>query len=596
MISFKNVDITGGFWAERQKINRETTVYSVYDRFKSTGRISTMDCSYKEGDPYKPHIYWGSDVFKWMEGAAYILAKKEDKKLHKLVNDVIDDVEKGVDENGYYNSYFNSIGITEPKFADRDKHELYSVGHMIEAAVALYNATGEDRLLKIAIKNTDYIDRVFRIEHSAKFITPGHEEIELALIKLYDLLKEPKYLELAKFFVLQRGKTKEQEIFANDGGVYSQSHTDVLHQTEAVGHAVRAVYLYCAIADLAKRLNDEELQKAAETLFDNIADKKMYITGGIGAQILGEAFSCGYDLPNRDAYAETCAAIGLAMFALRLNNQNEEEPCSEYADVIEKAIYNGMLSGVSLSGDAFFYENPLAVDLDALNIPRGHAYCTQRKKVFECSCCPPNITRIIASIGDYIYSQNKSRLFVNQYIQNKAEINGKKVEITTEYPKNGKIFIKTENKEIALRKPCWCKKVICSQKYTEKNGYLYFNDNEIKIEFLMEPEFYYANNKVHADIFKTALQYGPVVYCLEEQDQNESVFALKVNVNEKPKLINETFGGLNIIKAFGEVVNYSENSLYTAQKPKLKNAVLKYIPYFSFANRGEDNMTVWVNY
>ena len=590
-VPFYDLDITGGFWQERQQTVVEKTVWAVYDRFKETGRIDTMDCQKHD---IKPHVFWGSDVVKWMEGAAYILKKHPNEKLLGLVNELVEKIEQGTKEDGYYNSYYNNPEVEEPRFTDRNAHELYSSGHMFEAGVALQQVLEDDRLLKICQRNADLIDRIFREEDSANFVTPGHEEIELALVRLYKVTKDSRYLDLSEFFMRRRGaNNKDTSIYVNDNGEYAQFHAPVTEQEEALGHAVRAVYLYCAIADLALERNDAELKAAAERLFDNIYNQKMYITGGIGSQPAGETFTMAYHLPNRTAYAETCAALGLALFARRMTLLN---PDARYGDAAERALYNGMISGLSLDGEAFFYENPLEIDHARLGMPKGHDHATQRKKVFSCSCCPPNLVRLIPSIADFLYTFDENYLYVHQYMENRGLAANAAITMETEYPVKGKVTVRFGgDKKLALRRPAWCRRVITDQPYTEKLGYLYFESNEVTIDFVMEPTFYTASDAVHEDAGRTALMRGPIVYCLESQDQPASVFRCRVNPQAPVKVLEETFGGYPLLEAEGFVIP-EQTALYapvdeaTAPQP----CKLRYIPFYTFANRGEDDMQVWV--
>ena len=590
-VPFYDLDITGGFWQERQQTVMEKTVWAVYDRFKETGRIDTMDCQKHD---IKPHVFWGSDVVKWMEGAAYILKQHPNEKLLALINELVDKIEQGTKEDGYYNSYYNNPEVEEPRFTDRNAHELYSSGHMFEAGVALQQALGDDRLLKICQRNADLIDRVFREEDSANFVTPGHEEIELALVRLYKATGDRRYLDLSEFFVRRRGaNNKDTSIYVNDNGEYAQFHAPVTEQEEALGHSVRAVYLYCAIADLALELDDADLKAAAERLFDNIYNKKMYITGGIGSQPAGETFTMAYHLPNRTAYAETCAALGLALFARRMTLLT---PDARYGDAAERALYNGMISGLSLDGEAFFYENPLEIDHARLGMPKGHDHATKRQKVFGCSCCPPNLVRLIPSIADFLYTFDEAYLYIHQYMANRGTAAKAAVIMETDYPVNGKVSVRFEgDKKLALRRPAWCRRVITDQPYTEKLGYLYFDTNEVTIEFVMEPVFYTASDAVHEDAGRVALMRGPIVYCLESQDQPASIFRCRVNTQAPVKVMEETFGGYPLLEAEGYIIP-EQKALYApvdaAAAPQ--QCKLRYIPFYTFANRGEDDMQVWV--
>ena len=477
-ITFDKINITDGFWKARQDLNKTVTVNAVWNRFSDTGRIKAFEFKWKEGDDCKPHIFWDSDVAKWIESAAYIIHKSPDKELEDKIEWLIDRIEENQHSDGYFNLYYT---LCEPgkRFTDRTCHELYCLGHLIEAAVAYYNATGKDRFIKILCKYLGLVEKVFVKENSAAFITPGHEEIELALFKLYNCTGNERWLELAMFFLDMRGTVPhDQSLYEGTHPKYSQSHLPVREQFEAEGHCVRACYLYSAMADAALMKNDEKLRLACEKIFDDIVNKKMYITGGLGSTHKGEAFTVAYDLPNETAYAETCAAISLAFFAQRMFILTGE---SKYADVIERVMYNGILSGISLDGISFFYVNPLEINL--INHTR-HACVTngdplpitQRKEVFDCSCCPPNLTRFIASVGDYIYAQNDDAVFVNQFIASSYEENGQSISIATEYPSQGTVEIKSSfNKAVAVRIPSWCSSFTASAPYTRKGGYIYFD-------------------------------------------------------------------------------------------------------------------------
>ena len=587
-VSFYDLKITDGFWADKQKLNKETTLWAVYEQFEKTGRISTMDC--RRSDTNR-HLFYASDVFKWVEGAAYILEETKDEKLLKAVNEIVDMVDFGCLEDGYYNSYFNSPQIEEERFTNRDRHELYTFGHMFEAGVALYHATGNEKLLNICRRSAELIYRIFVEEDSASFVTPGHEEIELALVKLYQATGEKNYLELSEFFVMERGK-HEQKDATNFAPEYSQSQAPVTEQEEAVGHAVRAVYLYAAIADLAAEKKDKQLFDAAERLFTDIYKNKMYITGGIGSVAVWECFSTAYHLPNQMAYAETCAALGLALFCRRMYAM---VPDGRYGDVAERALLNGMMSGVSLSGDAFFYVNPLEVDLERIDIPKTKVPLTQRQKVFSCSCCPPNLVRLIPSIGDFIYTYDEQSLYIHQYIANEGIVDGKHVLIETKYPVDGNIKVTyAGEKKLVLRKPGWCDEVITETAYKEKQGYLYFETNTVEIEFVMKPVFYESSYRVHENTGRVALMRGPVVYCVEEQDQDYPIFRTKVDTSEPVIVTEEMYGGLPILCGNGICTDGTEELYTPLVKRKEQSCKLKFIPYYTFANRGEDNMQVWM--
>ncbi len=588
-VPFYDLSVTEGFWAERQKTVRDTTVWAVYDRFEETGRNITMDC---KDHGVKPHIFWGSDVVKWMEGAAYLLKQQPNDELWQKVDALIRAIVEGTGEDGYYNSYFNSPYAEWPRFSNRDKHELYSLGHMMEAAVALHDI-GDDRLMEVCRRNALYVYRVFCEEESAAFVTPGHEEIELALYRMYETTGYKLYLDLATFFVDRRGKESkdgEHTVFTKKQD-YCQAHLPVREQATAEGHSVRALYLYSGMADLAEELEDEGLRKAVRALFDDMYYKKMYITGGYGSNDQGERFTIPYHLPNREAYTETCAALAMVLFAARLYRT---EPDGKYGDAAERAMYNGMISGLSLDGDAFFYTNPLEMDLSRKDIPQGYNPKTVRQKVFGCSCCPPNIVRIVPSIADFVYSYNEEYLFVHQYIATEGKVDGKAVKMSTLYPADGKVHIEYSGKKLALRRPAWCTEIVCDAPYREEKGYLYFDTERVDIEFVMKPVFYTASTHVHEDAGRVALLRGPIVYCIETQDQQAEVFRCRIDPSAPVKVLSETFGGYPILEAAGAILPEQE-SLYAPYAPTaLQPTTLRLIPYYAFANRGEDDMQVWM--
>lgn len=607
-VSFKNVEITDGFWKEKQYLNKNVTVHAVKDRFEDTGRFEAFRCNRKEGMDKKPHFFWDSDIAKWLEAAAYIIQKEPSPLLEKKVDEVVDLIEKNQCEDGYFNIYYT---VVEPgnRFTNRDRHELYCAGHLTEAAVAYYDATGKDKFLKCMCKYIDCIEKAFKTDKTAAFKTPGHEEIELALVKLYRCTGEKRYLELSKYFIDKRGTEKEE--LGNDWTTarYYQSHKPCREQFTAEGHSVRACYLYTGMADIAREYSDSELLNACKKIFDDIYNKKMYITAGVGQSHHGEAFTVAYDLRNGQAYTETCASIALAMFCLRMQNLELD---SRYGDVIERAIYNGILSGLSLDGKSFFYENPLEIDLEFHNrnvsLPKEKERfpITQRVEVFSCSCCPPNITRFIASIGDYIYAYGDKTVFVHQFVSSNADINGIKVKQFSGFPYDGNVnieIINTNAKFIAIRIPGYSKEhftVLNNGKkaeYEVKNGYAFielFDKNEIKICFDLSPKCVFANPGVHEDAGRCAIVAGPLVYCAESCDNGKNL--LSFGIPEKfcyEYVKNEELGTTDIITDVLKTDFENCDMLYSFTR-KTENAKLHLIPYFAFANRGECDMEVWL--
>ncbi len=603
LIDFRKTDITDGFWLKKTDLVSEVSVFNVYKRFKETGRFDALSCKWKNGEPNEPHIFWDSDIAKWIESVAFILEKRENAQLQKYVDDAIDLIAENQEECGYFNSCYQVHD--KPRWSDRTDHELYCAGHFVEAAVAYYRATGKRKLLDVMEKYLEYIKKVFMEDKSASFITPGHEEIELALIKLYELTDNKKYLDMCSFFIDNRGNDTDVE-YNGVAHKYSQSHLPVRQQKTAEGHCVRACYLYTAMADLARHTGDEELLDSCKKIFDDIADRKMYITGGIGSAGRGEAFTIPYDLPDLTAYSESCAALSLAWFAQRMLLLEND---SKYADVIERILYNNALSSISLDGKAFFYVNPLAIRTHLLNRntsqldTREWLPQTERKEVFDCSCCPPNITRFIASVADFLYTYDENTLYVHQYMNSTTKTDKFTVSQKTDYPNNGNIEIKAEGiGTVALRIPSWCNNytvTVNGMKVTPelKNGYIYIkNDSSvINLSFDMTPFIVYPSSKIRDCIGRVAVQRGPVVYCAESvrNDFNIMTFRLDSKTEFTEKLCETC--GTYMLTAKGRIPVESE-SLYSRECEKYIDTEIKLIPYYAFANHGESDMEVFMYY
>lgn len=592
-VDFSRVSLEDGFWKKRYDLNKDVSVHAVYERFNETGRIDAL--LFRFDEKAELHIYYDSDTAKWIEAVSYLIINGEKyPKYEKIIDAVADALEKN-NIDGYIDSYFIQ---REPNniYKIRTAHELYCLGHMIEAAIAYDRATGKNKLLTVCENAVDHAIRAFVTEKTAAFKTCGHEEIELALIKLYRYTKEKKYLDFAMFFLNARGVEKEEGYdFARPE--YDQRNKPVRELQAAEGHAVRAVYLYIAMADAAAETGDKELMLAAERLFDSITEKRMYVTGGIGSECLGENFTCDYDLPNLHAYSESCAAIGLALFALTMQQSHDN---AKYADVIERVLYNSMLSSTSLDGKSFFYENPLEITLaekhkdNTLKNP-PHLPIAHRKEVFDCSCCPPNINRIFARIADFIYSEDGDNLYVWQYMHSRFGDANKSAVMETDFPISGKIEIRSKGYgKIFVRKPSWCDGIKANRGYAEENGCLVFDGGEdIKIDFGMPICFVEANPGVWEDGGKVALARGPVVYCLEGVDNPSPLWALSVNTNAAPTEKYTDFCSLPILemparkdKPFAE--------LYRKAEHKTESVTLKFIPYYTFANREECDMRVFI--
>ncbi len=594
IFAYDKVDLISGYLFDKQEMNRKITVNAVYDRFAETGRIEAFDFNYREGDEIKPHIFWDSDVAKWMEGAAYILNKHNDPALEKKVEELIERIRQHQGEDGYFNIYFTVVAPND-RFTNRDKHELYCAGHLIEAAVAYAEATGKEEFLSLMKKYVDYIRKVFleKAEGVVRpaFETPGHEEIELALLRLYNYTKDPRHLELAAHFINTRGTAEEP--WKTE---YNQSHLPVREQTQAVGHAVRALYLYSGMASLAKETGDESLVKACKTLWQDLTERKMYITGAYGSTNIGEAFTSAYDLPADTAYAETCAAIAMVFFG---NRMLALENNAEYADAVERSLYNGVLSGLSLDGKSFFYVNPLEINLTERfeNEWGKRKYSiTERVECFRCSCCPPNVIRLLASLGNYIYGQEGDTLYVNQYMASTLKDGEVSATMTTDYPRTGSVKLTAAGvTRIALRIPSWCDKFTLSKPYTMEKGYAVVENDGTEVELTMDmtPTAVFADPRVIRAANRLAITRGPVVYCAEAVDNGKELHAFTVSPDFSYTETFETEFGLPTLEITAEKKQSFDGVLYAHKPPVRTAATLRIIPYNAFANRGESDMTVW---
>ncbi|MDE6566854.1 MAG: glycoside hydrolase family 127 protein [Lachnospiraceae bacterium] len=580
-------------------------------------------------DNFYGFVFQDSDLYKWIEAVAYSLIRYPDADQEKQADDAIDLICAAQQEDGYLDTYYILNGKNKIFSNLRDHHELYCFGHLVEAAVAYYQATGKDKLLHAARRFADYIADFFGAEEGKCKGYPGHEIAEMALVRLYEVTGEQKYLDLSAFFVNERVKrpyyfdgeeaaekadpAREEELRY----FYYQAHVPVRQQGEVTGHAVRAMYLYSGVADLARINRDQELQDACERLWDNMLNQKLYITGGIGGTHIGEAFSYPYDLPNDTAYAETCASVGLVFWARRMLQVRADV---RYGDVMELALYNSVLSGVALDGKSFFYVNPLQVTPEACRLDERKSHVKPvRQKWFGCACCPPNLARLLSSIASYAYTENENTLFVHLFMQGtiRKMVQGEKAEIslTTDYPWDGTIRVSVKGTNhpltIALRIPAWCR-----EKYqirgTEtgdtwmENGYLYIRkiwmeEDLVELILPMEVRIMEADSRVREDIGKVAVMRGPFVYCLEEIDNGKDLHLLSLDVDAEPRIVKQEIGGRDvsgiILRGYRREAAHIEGpGLYrTWRKPSETGTDLKFIPYYTWANRGENEMQVWVD-
>lgn len=595
-IDYSRVDINGGFWQKKQKMLRDVTVGAIYDRFSETHRFSALECKWNGDEALKPHIFWDSDVAKWVEGVSYLISREPNEKWRNTVEHVIDCFIENQDENGYFNSHF-LVTEQEKRFKNRGDHELYCAGHWIEAAVAYFEATGERRFLDAVCRFADYIERVFKIERSAPYVTPGHPELELALVRLYEATGEDRYFALAEYFINEHGANTADGPISRQlcDPEYNQDAVPLRERRTVEGHAVRALYLLSGMIDVAARIGDAELAAACRAMFDDCTGRKMYITGAVGFGVGSEAFSRPYFLPARTAYAETCASISLAMAAQRMLQLEEN---GKYADIVERVIFNGMLSGISQDGRSFFYTNPLEIDLDFNHvskfIPANDTYPeTARRAVFGCSCCPPNILRFIASIGGYAIAENEQTVFVNQFMSLDSDI----LRITTDYPTHGRVLVECKDlgkRRLAVRIPSWCRSFTVGAKYTLKDGYAFIESecDRVEISFDLTPRTVLANRRNHESAGKCAVMRGPVVYCAEGVDNFDDLQAVRLNPCGDFKLIESEFS-LPAIEAEGFLPREGDALYFDSDAAEYDRVGLKLVPYHAFANRGESNMVVW---
>ena len=617
-VPFTDVHLSDGFWAPKIEVNRTVSIPSAFKKSEETGRMDNFALAGQiiEGEHQGEFPFDDTDVYKILEGASYTLAVKPDPALEAYLDSLIYLIGSAQEEDGYlFTSVTNKCDHLKNWYGkgrwDRlNSHELYNCGHLYEAAVAHYLVTGKKSLLNIAMKNADLINEVFGPGANQKKVPSGHPIIEMALVKLYHVTKDKKYLKLARFFIDETGVGTD----GHELSPYSQDHKPIVDQAEAVGHAVRLGYLYSGVTDVASLMHDNELMQASKKVWENVVSKKLYITGGIGSRGQGEGFGPEYDLPNMTAYCETCASIANVYWNYRLFLQETD---AKYYDILERTLYNGLVSGVSLSGDHFFYDNPLESE-----------YNHERAPWFGCACCPGNITRFMASVPGYLYTTASNAVYVNLFADSEARVILSEIPVEliqeTHYPWEGKVNItvnpETEtNFNINIRIPGWARNetvpsnlynfeekssvnysILVNGKearYTLQKGYAVLNKtwhkgDSVTIELPMEVRKVLTINNVYNNRGKLALQRGPLVYCLEDKDNgNESVFDKYIDrdANIKANYEEKLLGGIVTLTMQGYKLTDKEN-------PGTEQISLKAIPYFTWNNRGKSSMKVWIPY
>nr|HPN74874.1 glycoside hydrolase family 127 protein [Candidatus Neomarinimicrobiota bacterium] len=611
-VDIKNVEINDAFWLPKIKIIQDTTIQYAFKKCEEEGRMENFLIAggRKKGPVRGKMPFDDTDVYKIIEGASYSLISRPNPALAAYLDSIISIIKIGQEPDGYLTTWFTIDRMHPPAWwaqpspnrwdHEESNHELYNSGHLFEAAAAHYRATGKQNFLKIALKNADLLVASFGPDKLR--VPPGHQIVETGLIKLYHITNNPQYVELARFFLELRGDSTSHKLY----GEYSQDHLPVTKQTEAVGHAVRAMYMYAGMTDIAAIYQDSAYFEALMKIWENIVTKKMYLTGGVGARHDGEAFGDNYELPNLTAYNETCAAIGSVYWNQRLFRLTGD---AQYYDIIERTLYNGLISGISLDGKKFFYPNPLESD-GKYQFNQGA--CT-RQPWFDCSCCPTNIIRFLPSVPELIYATIADSVYINLYISSNADIivNQKKIEIIqqTDYPWHGKINI-TVNPEkkttftLKLRVPGWARNEVVPgdlYKYIAENpekvsllvngkdengvldkGYIeitrkWTRGDKIELTLPLAVRKVVAHEKVTDNVNKVAFECGPIVYCAEEID-NHRISEITVPLDTK----------LNITK--GAVLTENVNIL----RGKVDNQELILIPYYVWSNRGVGKMKVWL--
>lgn len=602
------------FWAPRLQALREQTLPAIYQQMRLDGHFTAFREEWQAGMRPIPYVFWESDISKWIEAASYSLATTPDPQLEALVDEAIVFLLSLQQPDGYLNLWFTQVEPEKRWTNLRDYHELYCAGHLTEAAVAHFQATGKRTLLDAICRYADYIDATFGPDEGKRRGYSGHEEIELALIKLYHATGEQRYLRLSHYFIEERGQRPYYfDVEAEARGEtpadfwaktyeYNQSHVPVREQHEIVGHAVRAMYLFSAVADLARELDDESLAETCEHIWNHLCAKRLYITGGLGSSEGNEGFTADYDLPNSAAYAETCAAIGLVMWSQRLLQLDADH---RYADVLEQALYNGVLSGISLDGTSFFYVNPLESD--------GTHH---RQTWYKCACCPPNLARLLLSLGSYLYTVTETDILVHLYAQctSTLTVSGHQVTLQqeTNYPWDGTVRLEIASDEavefgLSLRIPGWCKHAHLTLAgedlpFELRKGYAqvkrtWRSGESLTLHLDMPVEQVYPHPSIRENAGTIALRSGPLIYCLEGTDNSVPLhqISLPANASFEKHFEPDLLGGIAVVTSTVRTLETSDwsRTLYRTEPPTSHSYQLTAIPYYAWDQRAPGEMHIW---
>lgn len=628
-VPFTQVKLKDNFWLPRIKINHTVTIPASFKRCETTGRVKNFEMAAAQSGKFcTVYPFDDTDIYKTIEGASFSLSLYPDKDLELYMDTLILKIKNAQEPDGYLYTARTINPLAAHEWAGKERwekerelsHELYNAGHLYEAAAAHYQATGKRTLLDIALKNADLVCSVFG--HNKRHVAPGHQVIEMGLVKLYRITGKKEYLQTAKYFIEERGHYDGYDSDNEDpwkNGAYWQDHKPAIEQEEAVGHAVRAGYLYAAMTDIAALTQDNEFKKAIDTLWENVVEKKIYVQGGIGAVGSGERFGGNYELPNATAYNETCASIANVYWNHRMFLLHGE---AKYMDILEKTLYNGLISGVGMDGNSFFYTNAMEIK----DTFEHRDMETARSGWFTCSCCPTNVTRLIPSIPGYVYAQKDANIFANLFIAGTTTIHVDKKQVEIEqqnnYPWDGNLIFNVSPQSpvsfsLRVRIPGWARnhampsdlytfqnesvrKVLISVNgnpitYTLENGYAVLSrkwkkGDVVQVNLPMEVRRVVANANVRDDLGKVALQRGPLIYCGEWPDNKGKISNIilpneaKFQTAFMPSLLN----GVTVLKSEVPVILVEQNqNVSTATRPFVA------IPYYAWAHRGKGEMMVW---
>lgn len=629
-IELQQIKVEDDFWSARQQL--VTDVVIPYQERILSDQVEGVKKSHAfanfriaaglENGEFYGMEFQDSDVAKWLEAVAYALIIKPDPALEKRADEVIDTIFKAQWEDGYLNTYFTVKAPGKRWTNLGEGHELYCAGHMMEAAVAYSKATGKNKLLEAAERLAEHIENHF-LTHEHKGI-PGHQEVEIGLMKMYHLTKKENYRKLAMHFLDERGKDplyfkcerkqrgwslREEDHSTNNK--YNQSNLPVREQKTAEGHSVRAVYMYTAMADLAAQTNDEGLYNACRALWENVVQRRMYITGGIGSTAEGESFTIDYDLPNDSAYAETCASVGLVFWA---RNMLDIHQSSEYADVMERALYNGILGGMQLDGQRFFYVNPLEVNPDISGELYGFRHVLpERPGWYDCACCPPNVARLLTSLGKYAWGESLDTIFSHLFLGGTACLHLADIKVESRMPWTGEVTYRisphVNRFSLAIRIPAYADNtsILINGEETRNsietlNGYAFLNrewreGDEVAIRFSMPVRRIHCNTLVRENIGRVALMRGPLVYCFEEKDNGRQLQELHIPASAAIEVetgAKDLPGGIISLRMKGKRIS-RHDTLYYEGEQKCEDVELSAIPYYAWGNRGINQMSVWMH-